>query len=430
MPLTDPQLAVAIFAVTYALIISERVHKTTAALAGAVAVIAFKVLSSEQAWEAVDLNVIFLLAGMMIIANTTAKTGVFQWIAIRSAKVARGNPMGVLLLLCTVTAVLSAFLDNVTTVVLVAPVTIVVAETMGVELVPMLVAEAIASNVGGTVTLIGDPPNILIGSFAGLSFLDFTTGVGPGAVLALVGYLGLVRWRARGEMAGSPETRERVMALDHTGLITDPRLLRICLGVLALTIAGFLVHSTLGYEPSAVALMGATLLLLVTRTDPHEALREVEWPTLFFFIGLFVVVRGLDSTGVLEQVGQTAADASGGSLTIATMLILWMSAVLSGVVDNIPYTATMLPVVRTLGNDLGGHDTHARVLWWALAMGADLGGNLTVIGASANVLVSNLAARSGHRITFWAFFKHGLPATLVTVSISSVYLWLRYLAFS
>ncbi|MQC28156.1 MAG: hypothetical protein DWG74_03620 [Chloroflexi bacterium] len=427
--MTDPQLAVVIFAITYALIISERVHKTTAALAGAVALIAFKVLNSEEAWAAVDLNVIFLLAGMMIIANTTAKTGVFQWIAIRAAQVARGDPMNVLILLCLVTAILSALLDNVTTVVLIAPVTIVVAETMGVRLVPMLIAEAIASNIGGTITLIGDPPNILIGSYAGLSFLDFTTGVGPGALLALVGYLALVRVSARREMRGSSETRERVMALDDSGLITDPRLLRICLGVLALTIAGFLMHSTLGYEPAAVALMGATVLLLITRTDPHEALRDVEWPTLFFFIGLFIVVEGLDSTGVLERVGSAAADASGGSLSVATMLILWMSAVLSGVIDNIPYTATMLPVVRTLGDDLGGHDTHARVLWWALAMGADLGGNLTVIGASANVLVSNLAARSGHRISFWEFFKYGLPATALTVAISSVYLWLRFLAF-
>ncbi|MEX2228958.1 MAG: SLC13 family permease, partial [Dehalococcoidia bacterium] len=249
MPLTDPQLAVAIFAITYALIISERVHKTTAALAGAVAVIALKVLDTEQAWEAVDLNVIFLLAGMMIIANTTATTGVFQWIAVRAAKLARGNPMGVLLLLCAVTATLSAFLDNVTTVVLVAPVTIVVAETMGVRLVPMLIAEAIASNIGGTVTLIGDPPNILIGSYAGLSFLEFTTEVGPGAVLALVAYLAFVRWQSRKEMRGSAETAARVLALEEAGLITDPRLLRICLGVLAVTIAGFLVHSTFGYEP-------------------------------------------------------------------------------------------------------------------------------------------------------------------------------------
>jgi Na+/H+ antiporter NhaD/arsenite permease-like protein len=430
MPLTDAQLAVAIFAITYALIVSERVHKTTAALAGAVAMIAFKVLDSEQAWEAVDLNVIFLLAGMMIIANTTAKTGVFQWIAIRSAKLARGNPMGVLLLLCTVTALLSAFLDNVTTVVLVAPVTIVVAETIGVRLVPMLIAEAIASNIGGTVTLIGDPPNILIGSFARLSFLDFTTSVGPGAILALGAYLLLLRWTQRRALRGSAETRDRVMAIDDAGLITDPRLLRICLAVLAVTIGGFLVHGVLGYEPSAVALMGATVLLLITRADPHEALRDVEWSTLFFFIGLFVVVGGLDSTGVLERVGRAAADASGGSLTTATMLILWMSALLSGVVDNIPYTATMLPVVRTLGNDLGGHDTNARVLWWALAMGADLGGNLTVIGASANVLVSNLAARSGHRISFWEFLKHGVPATALTIAIASAYLWLRFLAFS
>jgi Na+/H+ antiporter NhaD/arsenite permease-like protein len=429
LPLTDAQLAVGVFGITYALIISERVHKTTAALAGAVVLVLLHVLTTEAAWSAVDLNVIFLLVGMMIIANTTAKTGLFQWLAIRSAKIARGNPMGVLLMLCLVTAVVSAFLDNVTTVVLVAPVTIVVAETMGVPLVPMLIAEAIASNIGGTVTLIGDPPNILIGSYAHLSFMDFTTGVGPGAVLALVGYLLLVRWQARKQMRGGPDTYARVMAIEEDGLITDPHLLRICLGVLAVTIAGFLVHGQLGFEPSIVAMAGATALLLITRHDPQDALRDVEWPTLFFFIGLFVVVQGLDSTGVLAKVAKVAADASHGSLTAATMLILWMSTLLSGVIDNIPYTATMLPVVGQLGKDLGASGSRENVLWWSLAMGADLGGNLTVIGASANVLVSNLAGRSGHRITFFEFMKYGVPATLLTISISTLYLWVRFLAF-
>jgi Na+/H+ antiporter NhaD/arsenite permease-like protein len=429
LPLTDAQLAVGVFAITYALIISERVHKTTAALIGAVALVLLHVLTSEEAWAAVDLNVIFLLVGMMIIANTTAKTGLFQWLAIRAAKTARGNPMGVLLMLCLVTAIVSAFLDNVTTVVLVAPVTIVVAETMGVPLVPMLIAEAIASNIGGTITLIGDPPNILIGSFAHLTFMDFTTGVGPGALLALAGYLLLLRWQARHTMRGGPDTYARVMAIGEEGLITDPYLLRICLGVLAVTIAGFLVHGQLGFEPSLVAMAGASALLLITRHDPQESLRDVEWPTLFFFIGLFIVVQGLDSTGVLAKVAQAAADASHGSLTVATMLILWMSTLLSGVIDNIPYTATMLPVVGQLGKDLGATGSREHVLWWSLAMGADLGGNLTVIGASANVLVSNLAGRSGHRITFVEFLKYGVPATIVTITISTAYLWVRFLAF-
>ena len=429
MLLTDPQLAVGVFVITYALIISERVHKTTAALLGAVALVMLKVLTTQAAWSAVDLNVIFLLTGMMIIANTTAKTGLFQWLAIRAAKIARGNPMGVLIMLCLVTAVVSAFLDNVTTVVLVAPVTIVVAETMDVPLVPMLIAEAIASNIGGTITLIGDPPNILIGSYAGLSFMDFTTGVGPGAVLALIGYLGVVRVQTRKAMRSTADTYARVMAIEEEGLITDPRLLRICLGVLALTIAGFLVHAQLGYEPSLVAMAGAALLLLITRHDPQDALRDVEWPTLFFFIGLFVVVQGLDATGVLAKIAQGAADASHGSLTVATMLILWLSTILSGVIDNIPYTATMLPVVGQLGKDLGASGSKEHVLWWSLAMGADLGGNLTVIGASANVLVSNLASRSGHKITFLEFLKYGVPATLVTITISTAYLWVRFLAF-
>ncbi|MBM3139898.1 MAG: ArsB/NhaD family transporter [Chloroflexi bacterium] len=427
--MTDAHVAVAIFVVTYALIVSERVHKTTAALLGAVAVIAFHVLETEEAWDAIDLNVVLLLAGMMVIANTTATTGVFQWIAIRSVKAARGSPMGALLMLCGVTAGLSAFLDNVTTVVLIAPVTILVAETLGVRIAPMLIAEAIASNIGGTITLIGDPPNILIGSFAGVGFAEFTQNVGPGAVLALAVYLLFLRVQARREMRASAEVRARVMTIPESDVITDPRLLRICLGVLAFTMAGFLAHGALGYEPSAVALTGATVLLLITRDDPHHALRDVEWSTLFFFIGLFVVVAGLEHTGVLGRVGREATEASGGSLGVATMLILWLSTLLSGIVDNIPYTATMLPVVRELGAGLGGEAAGTQVLWWALAMGADLGGNLTVIGASANVLVANLAARSGHRISFWEFFRFGLPATLVTVAISTGYLWLRFLAF-
>ncbi|MEZ4502772.1 MAG: ArsB/NhaD family transporter [Dehalococcoidia bacterium] len=424
--MSEAGLAVAVFVVTYALIVSERVHKTTAALLGAAAVLLLHLLDSEQAFEAIDLNVILLLVGMMIIANTLAATGVFQWLAIRAAKAARGDPLRVLVMLCLVTGVLSAVLDNVTTVVLVGPVTIVVAQTLGVSVAPMLVAEAIASNIGGTMTLIGDPPNILIGSHAGLSFLDFTTGVGPGALLALLVYLVVVRIQLRGEMAAAPGVAARVMEIDDSELITDRGRLRLSGLVLLATVVGFLLHGALDYEPSTVALAGAAALLLLTREDPHHALRDVEWSTLFFFIGLFIVVGALDEHGVLEAVGRRAGDAAGGSTTVATMLILCVSAVLSGIVDNIPYTATMLPVISEMQTDLG-HG--GNVLWWALAMGADLGGNLTIIGASANVLVANLAARAGHPISFWSFLRYGLVATVTTVSVSALYLWLRYLAF-
>jgi len=424
--MSDAGLSVAVFAVTYGLIMSERVHKTTAALLGAAAVLLLHLLDSEQAFAAIDLNVILLLVGMMIIANTLAATGVFQWLAIRAAKVARGDPLRVLIMLCLVTGLLSALLDNVTTVVLVGPVTIVVAQTLGVPVAPMLVAEAIASNIGGTMTLIGDPPNILIGSYAHLSFIDFTTGVGPGALLALLVYLVVVRVQMRSAMTAEAGVAERVLEIDDSELITDRRRLRIGGLVLLATVVGFLLHGTFDYEPSTVAIAGAAALLLLTGEDPHHALRDVEWSTLFFFIGLFIVVGSLDEHGVLEAVGRRAGEAAGGSTTVATMLILWVSAVLSGVVDNIPYTATMLPVIGEMQRDLDGD---GKVLWWSLAMGADLGGNLTIIGASANVLVANLAARAGHPISFWSFLRYGATATVTTVAISAAYLWLRYLAF-
>ncbi|MBM3139812.1 MAG: ArsB/NhaD family transporter [Chloroflexi bacterium] len=422
-------MAVIIFVVTYAVIVSERVHKTTAALAGAMAMIAFKVIDAEQAWEAIDLNVIFLLAGMMIIANTMASTGVFQWLAIRAAKVAGGSPFGVLVILCAVTATFSAFLDNVTTVVLIAPVALVVARALEVRPEPGLVAIALASNIGGTSTLIGDPPNILIASHANIDFMTFLVHVGPAAVLSLVAFLVVLALVARWREPTNETQRRRIMSMDDQGLITDLRLLRISVAVLAATIVGFLLQGVLGYEPAAIALMGGVLILLITRNDPHHELMQVEWTTLFFFIGLFIVVGGLEHTGVLQDVGRSAVELTRGSVEASTFLVLWMSALLSGVVDNIPYTATMLPVLDELNRSLNQAGHPRNITWWALTLGADLGGNLTVIGASANVLVANIAERSGHPISFAEFFRWGLATTIGTVVISSAYLWLRYMAF-
>ncbi len=424
--MSEVHVALGIFAVTYALIISERIHKTTAALAGGMAMVAFRVLDTEQAFEAVDLNVIFLLAGMMVIANMTASTGVFQWMAIRSAKAVHGSPMGVLVLLCAITAVASAFLDNVTTVVLIVPVTIVVARTLGMNVVPMLIAEVLASNIGGTATLIGDPPNILIASHADIDFPTFFINVGPVAVISLVAFLAALRWLVRGQLHTTPEMRERLMEIDDTQLITDPRLLRLTGGVLGLVIVGFMLQGVLGYEPAAVALMGASALLFITRHDPHEVLRDIEWVTLFFFIGLFMVVGGLEQVGLLEDIGQWATEVTGGSTAAGVMMILWMSALLSGFVDNIPYTATILPIVEELTASAEA-GAAPNIYWWSLAIGADMGGNLTVIAASANVLVANLAARSGHTISFGEFFRYGSVTTLGTMLIASAYLWLRYL---
>jgi len=425
--LPDTGVAVGIFAVTYAIIVSERLHKTTAALAGAVLMIAFRVVDQEEAFHAIDFNVIFLLAGMMMMVNVLGKTGVFQWIAIRSAKLAQGRPLRILIILSLVTAIASAFLDNVTTVVLIAPVTVFLAGSLGVSAVPFLISEALASNIGGTATLIGDPPNILIGSAADLDFVSFLVNVAPITLVILGVYLFLASRMFSRQMEASPELQARVLAIDEREVLTDPGLLRTSLVILGLTIVGFFLHGALDYEPATVALLGAAALLVVTRQDPHDILRDVEWSTLFFFIGLFIVVAGVDKVGLLEDIGEGLADLTAGNRLATTFLVLWQSAVLSSIINQIPYTASMIPVVRELTASLGGGSGSDNVLWWALVMGAGLGANLTVIAAAANVFVANLGEQAGQRIPFWLFFRHGALVTAVSVTLATLYLWLRYL---
>jgi Na+/H+ antiporter NhaD/arsenite permease-like protein len=318
--------------------------------------------------------------------------------------------------------VASAFLDNVTTVVLVGPITLFLAARLGMSPFPLIVSEILASNIGGAATLIGDPPNILIGSAADLDFVAFLVNMAPLSALLLVIYLFAARWLFRGQLETDPALRETLLSLDERDMITDPRLLRSSLVVLGLTLLGFLIHGPLGYEPATVALTGAVALMVVAREDPHEVLREVEWPTLFFFIGLFMLVAGVIEIGIIDAVAEGIVAVTGGALGTTSILILWVSTVLSGVIDNIPYTATMIPVVDQLA---AGHESD--VLWWALAIGADLGGNATIIGASANVILASMAEREGHPISFGAFLRYGLPVTIGTVLISTVYVWLRYL---
>lgn len=418
-----------IFGLTYLVIVSEKIHKTAAALVGGVAMILFRVIDQEEAFDAIDFNVIFLLVGMMVIANVTGRTGAFQWLAIRSAKLARGNGVAILILLSVITALASAALDNVTTVVLMAPLTLFVARTMELNPVPFLVSQIMASNVGGTATLIGDPPNILIGSAADLSFVNFVVHLGPLILLLLILFLAAVYLLFRKDLIVRPALRRRVMALDEREVLTDLPLLRLSLVVLGATIVGFVVAGATDYEPATVALLGAAVLLIAGRQHPHEALREVEWQTIFFFVGLFMVVGGVEEAGLLERIGRRVADASGGSLTAATMLVLWPGALLSGIVDNIPYTAATIPVVEELGEEVGAPTGTSNPLWWALALGAGLGGNLTIVAAAANVYVINIAQRAGYKISFLAFMKYGALVTLSSVGIASGYLWLRYLAF-
>ena len=419
----DVVLGLVVFFATYALIATEHIHKTIVAMAGGTAMVLLGIVSQEEAFEHIDFNVIFLLAGMMILASIVRKTGVFGWMAVRAARFARGDPYRILVVLSVITAVASAFLDNVTTVVLVGPITLFLAARLGANPVPFIIAEILASNIGGAGTLIGDPPNILIGSAAGIDFATFAWHMAPLSAIVLVLFLIAARWLFRGQLSVDPEMRDQLLALDEREMISDPALLRRSLVVLGLTLVGFLVHGPLGYEPATVALTGAVVLMVVAREDPHEVLREVEWPTLFFFIGLFMLIAGVIEIGMIEAVATALTEITGGALDAGAFLLLWVSAVLSGVVDNIPYTATMLPVVQELSAPHEGTD----VLWWALAAGADFGGNFTIIGASANVILASMAEREGHPITFGTFFRYAAPVTVGSIVVAMAYIWLRYL---
>ncbi len=421
-------VAVAIFVVAYVLLATEKVHRTKVALGGAGLMLLLHISNAEGAFfseeTGVDWNVIFLLLGMMIIVSVLRRTGIFEFIAIWAAKRAKGQPYRLMVMLCVLTAVASALLDNVTTVLLIAPVTFLVCERLGLRPTPYLIAEVMASNIGGAATLVGDPPNIIIASRGGLTFNDFLTNMAPIVVVLMVVFLGMCRWMFRKEFVFDAERTDLVMQLNEREAITDTPLLLKSLGVLGLVVAAFVLHPVLHYEPSVVALLGAGFLVLITSVTTTQALEEVEWPTLVFFAGLFVMVGGLVETGVIEHISKAAVDATDGRLGLATMGLLTGSAVLSGIVDNIPYVATMSPIVSGLVDNQGpgGH-----VLWWALALGADLGGNATAIGASANVVVLGIAERAGHRIGFWEFTKYGALVTVVTIGVCVPYLWLRYL---
>ena len=419
----EPWIALAIFAFTYGAIASDRVDRTVAALLGAVAVMLFGIVSQDAGFAAVDWNVIFLLFGMMVIAGVLRRTGVFGWLAVRTVRVAHGEPMVILLLLSGITALLSAFLDNVTTIVLLIPVTLYIATTLRLSPIPFVLAEVLASNIGGTATLIGDPPNILIGSAAGLTFTDFLVNLTPVVILVFGAFMVAMATVFRGQMTVAPEVREAVLSIDDSTFITDHRLLRVSLLVLALTIVGFLLAAAVDQRPATIALLGAAALLLVSRVDPEELIREVDWSTLLFFVGLFVLVEGLVATGVIAGLGEWLAEITGGDQVVATLGLLWVSGIASAFVDNIPYTATMIPVVQQLGTSGLAVDP----LWWALALGACLGGNATIIGASANVVAANATARAGHPIMFGQFLRVGGLVAVLSLMISSVYVWLRYL---
>lgn len=422
-------VAIIVFSIVYLLIASERVNRVAAALAGAGVVLAVGVVGSHDAFfsaeTGIDWNVVFLLFGMMVIVGVLRQTGVFEYVAIWAAKLARGRPFRVMALLCLITAVASAGLDNVTTVLLVAPVTVLVCERIGVRPVPFLIAEALASNIGGTATLVGDPPNLIVASRSGLTFSDFLVNLGPIVIVMLVVFIGLSRVLFRKDFVADPAQVAQVMELDEREAIQDRALLVRSLTVLALVLAGFTLHGVLHLEPSVVALLGAGLLVAISGLPARSYLVEVEWETLLFFAGLFILVGSLVKTGVIDHLASALVTATGDSVQGAMMLLLWGSAALSAIIDNIPFVATMTPVVDQLVSGTGPF-AGQNGLWWALVLGADLGGNATAIGASANVVVAGISKRNGHPISFWEFTRYGSVVAVVTLVIATPYLLLRY----
>jgi Na+/H+ antiporter NhaD/arsenite permease-like protein len=426
-------VAVAVFVVAYVLIATEWIHKLLAALGGAGVLLALGVVHTEDAFYShdtgVDWDVIFLLFGMMVIVGVLRRTGVFEFVAIWAAKRAKGSPLRVMILLTLITALASAFLDNVTTVLLIAPVTLLVCDRLGINPVPFLIAEVMASNLGGTATLIGDPPNIIIASRSGLTFNDFLVHLAPLVVIELIVFTLILPWLFKGSFAVDPGRVDDVMRLNEREAIEDRTLLVKSGLVLAAVLFGFVGHSFLGVEPAVVALLGAGVLVLISGVATKDYMNSVEWQTLLFFAGLFVMVGALVKTGVIGKLAEQVGKATEGDALLATMLILVVSAVLSGVVDNIPYVATMSPVVQQLTQGVAD-PTQAHALWWALAIGADFGGNATAVGASANVVVIGLALRAGTPISFWEFTRKGIVMTAISIAVAAPYLWLRYFALA
>ncbi len=432
--------AIAIFILAYLFIITEKIHRTKIALMGGVLLVVFHILSQSEAFEFIDFNTIGLLTGMMLMISVLKETGVFTWFAIVIAKRSGGNAWKILLWFAIFTAIASALLDNVTTVLLIAPITILIAEMLDISPFPFLIAEILAANIGGTATLIGDPPNILIGSATGLSFLDFVIHLGPIAVVVLVVTLLLLKVIFRKQLtAGDDSIRETISGMDETKVIKDPVLLKRSLIVLGLTIVGFLLHGWLHLQPATVALAGGGALLIWSGTDIEKRLSEIEWTTLFFFMGLFVLVGGLEKTGVLEFLASRVLDMTT-NLTLLCISILWVSAIASAFLDNIPFVAAMIPLMarisvalfpNTEGLDDAAYNLYmmkmSMPLWWSLALGACLGGNGTLVGASANVVIAGFSEKTKSPLNFRNYFRYGFPMMILSIVLASGYLLVRYL---
>jgi Na+/H+ antiporter NhaD/arsenite permease-like protein len=413
-----------IFILAYVFIVSEKINRTIVALFGAALMILFHIVSQEEALEHIDFNTLGLLIGMMIIVNIIKRTGLFQFLAIQTAKISKGNPTLIIVYFSIITAVASGLLDNVTTILLIVPVSLVIAETLKINPLPFIITEVLVANIGGAATLIGDPPNIMIGSFTGLGFVDFIVNLGPLMVINFLVTIVIIRIIFKKSLHVSDAEKKKILSLDAKRSITDKSLLIKSLSVLFITIAGFSLAEIIGLESASIAIFGAALLLLISGIDPEEILVEVEWPTIFFFGGLFVLVGALEAIGVISFLAEKLLIFTKGDLNVTTMVVLWMSALLSSFLDNIPYVATMIPLVDEM-ETLATSDFLP--VWWALAVGACLGGNGTVIGASANVVARGILEKHDHELSFVGFMKIAFPLMILSIIISTGYLYLFYL---
>ena len=426
--MNDVWIVSVVFILTYFLIANEKIKitKPTAALSGAMLIIALKVISQKEAVSYIDFNTIGLLIGMMIIVNVIKKTGLFQYLAIKAVKLADGEPTKIMISFALITAISSSLLDNVTTVLLIAPVTIVISDTLKINPIPFLMTEILLANIGGTATMIGDPPNVMIGSSTNLSFLDFVINLAPIVIIIIGISVFMLRFIYKKELEVSEEIKSKVDKFDESKAIKDKKLLYQSLFALSLTITGFIFHNLIDIETASIALTGAAFLMLISDVWPEHIYQDIEWKTIFFFAGLFILVGGLEKVGLLDKLAQLTISFTKGHYVLTALFLLWISAIASTIIDNIPFVATMIPLIHSIDKVMGGGFS-VEPLWWALSLGACLGGNGSLIGASANVVVSGIAEKNDYDISFKSYLKIGFPIMIVSIFIASIYLYFRYL---
>ena len=426
-------VSIVVFVVVMALVVSEKIHRAVAALAGAMFILIItavtavgdspiQVLTFEQGLESIDFNTLAVLCGMMLFVGVVKTSGLFEYVAIKSAKICKGDPWKIMVAFSIITAVFSAFLDNVTTILLMGPMTIMLCRTLKIDATPFLLVEILSSNIGGTATLIGDPPNIMIGSAAGLTFFDFIRYDGPIVLVIMVVVLVMFRFMYGRNLHVAAEDMQAVMELSEEEAITDKGLFKVSVAMIVLVTVAFMAHGALNLESGVIALAAAASILLISRADLEEVIHDVEWSTIGFFLGLFMVVGGMEHTGVITMIGNWMVDVTGGDVVLLMIVLLWGSAILSAILDNIPFVATMIPIIGVMAAN--GVDVFP--MWWAISLGACLGGNGTLVGASANVVLSSIANREGYPISFIGFTKVGFPIMIVTIIISTAYLLLIF----